>query len=296
MAAVRSGAIGRACLAIAIVVAALGTVDGASAVAGKKRPASKRVRAGSTHEASGSGEGHPSGPPSPNLGRQSGAASARAESSLLTAAHAGGGESAAPKPATSDDTAGKKTPDEIKQAVSKAYHESGYYHATASENLKGPSGIEAKGLDPNRGGNGGASEAANVKQFRQNSSGAVHITKSRGTANFYSRFIEKPQQMGKEPPGPGKPSSQLQVFLSGEQRVDVDSDDPRQAYKTSEPIPADHLRVRGQNGSAAFRTQKAAAIRERLPAELRSLSDEQILNALQEGHEDGHNSDSDGEN
>ncbi|MCC5632306.1 hypothetical protein LC613_32225 [Nostoc sphaeroides CHAB 2801] len=96
-------------------------------------------------------------------------------------------------------------------------------HVTPTRNVNS---IRQTGLDPNRGGRGGASEAAGEAQFIKNSQGRIHYSDRPSTSAFYSGFM-----------GGRNQTTLLGIKNQNRRSLETDPDDPRRAFRTSQLIP-----------------------------------------------------------
>jgi hypothetical protein len=125
-----------------------------------------------------------------------------------------------------------------REAVIEAMRKNLYSHVTPEKNLNGIVGVDGRGLDPSRGGSGGASEAAQSAQFIRNSKGFVHLGNEaeaplgKSPSKFYSQFLE----------GKGIKAATLNVTVPNHKSLVEDPDDPQGGrYKTTDSIPKENI-------------------------------------------------------
>lgn len=127
-----------------------------------------------------------------------------------------------------------------------------YYHATNYNNL---SGIQRSGMDPGRGGKGGAGQRVKSDHFVNTSKNFVHATSCTKTAGSYGLLHDEPalfvKAYGSElfrrgiPPNPGK-LGEFTVIIRFAKIIpnvtwEKDIYDPRDAYRTRNKIPLQYI-------------------------------------------------------
>jgi len=140
-----------------------------------------------------------------------------------------------------------------------------FYHATNYNNLRK---IQINGLDPRRGGRGGASDQVNSARFKKRSAGKVHASGATHTAACYSLLHDEPPLFvkaygkglfkgGKVPKRPNE-LGKMGVILRFPKRVipsaelEPDPDDPRDAYRIYCRIRPSRIQVLTTEGWVAI--------------------------------------------
>jgi hypothetical protein len=95
------------------------------------------------------------------------------------------------------------------------------FHVTRGENVPG---ISSKGLDPGRGGEGGASELREGTDFVEQSRGYIHYSDNTFASGYYGDHM---RSQGHQP---------TLLGIRRPEHVERDPDDPRGAYRTTQKI------------------------------------------------------------
>jgi len=134
-----------------------------------------------------------------------------------------------------------------------------FYHATNYKNLQG---IKQKGMDPTRGGKGGAGKQVGSKTFIAHSKNFVHATPSTKTSSFYGLLHDEPTLFvkayggkafkGGVPPDPQEFGS-FTVILRFPRKIPnvtwvEDPDDKRDAWRTANKIPPQQIEALTTDG------------------------------------------------